>query len=329
MSKNKVSKFEEQYGPIADQMAHKYGLDPVLFRNQIRQESGFNPQARSGVGAVGIGQFMPGTAKQYNATPEQLMQNPQLALDIAAKHMRKLTDTYGDQRLALAAYNGGGGSIDFVKQKLGKKSITFEDWTKFNEDRRAKLGNSATAWHGQTLDYVKRITGGQQQNLASSKPSKQSQVPVAPPIVNTPPVVATKPATFDYHEARIKQMQGNPNKPEVPQSASQTPLLASGQPDPTNAKMRQIADEYGKLQAQRVWEQDQQKKIQEYEKSIAKRQLEIDRLSKLFYGAADTLQAPQQAPIRLQPMQYENPEVQMQNLDYLNYKSPGFGGFSG
>jgi len=320
MSKNKVSKFEEMYGPIADQMASKYGLDPILFRNQIRQESGFNPAARSGVGAVGIGQFMPGTAKAYGYSPEQLVQNPQIALDIAAKHMRKLSDTYGDQRLALAAYNGGGGSIDFVKQKLGKKNIAYEDWVKFNEDRRAKLGNSTTAWHGQTLDYVKKITGKGDTVIASNKPSKNEPRSIAPTPQQTTPVVAENSPGFDYHEALIKQRQGNPLIEEVSQAASQTPLLANGQPDPTQDRMHQITEAYNKLHQERLAQQ-QQLQAQQQQMEAQKRPSPEQTLQGMFNSVASTLPQARYNPVQLQDIQLDNNEVQMK-------PNQNYGGFS-
>ncbi len=320
MSKNKVSKFEEQYGPIADQMAIKYGLDPVLFRNQIRQESGFNPAARSGVGAVGIGQFMPGTAKAYGYSPEQLVQNPQIALDIAAKHMRKLSDTYGDQRLALAAYNGGGGSIDFVKQKLGKKNISYEEWVKFNEDRRAKLGDSPTAWHGQTLDYVKKITGKGGDIVASNKPTKNEPRSIASPPPQNTPIVAENSPSFDYHEALIKQKQGNPQIEEVPQAASQTHLLANGQPDPTQDRMHQIVEAYSKLHQERLAQQ-QQLQAQQQQMEAQKKPTPEQTIQSMFNSIASTLPQARYNPIQLQDIQLDNNEVQMK-------PNQNYGGFS-
>ena len=45
-----------------DAAAQKYGLDPAVLRGLIHQESNFDPNARSGAGAVGLTQLMPGTA---------------------------------------------------------------------------------------------------------------------------------------------------------------------------------------------------------------------------------------------------------------------------
>jgi soluble lytic murein transglycosylase-like protein len=53
------------YRLAAERAARKYNVDPHVFKAMIQQESGFKPNARSGAGAQGIAQFMPGTAKGY------------------------------------------------------------------------------------------------------------------------------------------------------------------------------------------------------------------------------------------------------------------------
>ncbi|MEO6867831.1 MAG: lytic transglycosylase domain-containing protein [Gaiellales bacterium] len=84
------------------------GLDPNIFARQIKQESGFNPNAGSPAGAQGIAQIMPGTAKSWGVDPH----DPKAALKAAAEHMKQYVDKYGgDYRKALAAYNAGEGAV--------------------------------------------------------------------------------------------------------------------------------------------------------------------------------------------------------------------------
>lgn len=91
-------------------MARKYGIDPELFVRQIQMESGFNPRAKSGAGAVGIAQFMPSTAKGMGFTAGV---NPLLDLEMAAKLMAgHLRNNNGRYDLALAAYNAGQGNVN-------------------------------------------------------------------------------------------------------------------------------------------------------------------------------------------------------------------------
>src|SRR5579872_1752140 len=77
---------------FADSVAKKYGVDPKLFRKLIHQESGWNPKAVSPVGAQGLGQLMPATARQLGVTdPFDPMQN----LDASARYLSQQIKGYG------------------------------------------------------------------------------------------------------------------------------------------------------------------------------------------------------------------------------------------
>lgn len=85
------------------------GIDPELAFRLVRLESEFNAHAISKVGAIGLTQLMPSTAKQFekSATREKLFE-PETNLRIGFRYLRTLLDLYkGDMRLALLAYNRG------------------------------------------------------------------------------------------------------------------------------------------------------------------------------------------------------------------------------
>lgn len=89
--------------------AQKHGVDPALLTALVRQESNFNPNARSHAGATGLTQLMPGTAASLGVTDAT---DPVQALDGGAKYLKQQLDTFGgDERLALAAYNAGPGAV--------------------------------------------------------------------------------------------------------------------------------------------------------------------------------------------------------------------------
>ena len=89
--------------------AQRAGIDPDIFVAQIQQESGFNPSAKSPAGAIGIAQFMPGTAAGMKVDPT----DPYAALDAAASMDAQNLKKYGgDYSKTLAAYNAGGGAVD-------------------------------------------------------------------------------------------------------------------------------------------------------------------------------------------------------------------------
>ena len=88
--------------------AQRAGIDPNVFTAQIQQESGFNPEARSPAGAIGIAQFMPETAKGVNLDPT----DPYASLDAAAAEDAKRLQQYnGDWGKTLASYNAGAGAV--------------------------------------------------------------------------------------------------------------------------------------------------------------------------------------------------------------------------
>ena len=93
--------------------AAKYGVDPALLAGVVKQESNFNPNAQSGVGAKGLTQLMDSTARGLGVTNSF---DPAQSLDGGAKFLGGLLKQFhGDQSLALAAYNAGPGAV----QKYG------------------------------------------------------------------------------------------------------------------------------------------------------------------------------------------------------------------
>jgi len=95
--------------PIVEEESRSRGLDPLLIESMIRQESGFNPQAQSPVGAQGLMQLMPDTAQLMGVSePFDPKQNVAGGSQFMAWQMQ---DFGGDLSLALAAYNAGPAAV--------------------------------------------------------------------------------------------------------------------------------------------------------------------------------------------------------------------------
>jgi len=97
---------------LAAQAAKKYLLPDSFVRSVMRAESGFQPNAVSPKGAIGLMQLMPDTARELGVDPR----NPSQNVDGGAQYLRALLAKYENDPnqvlLALAAYNAGPGAVD-------------------------------------------------------------------------------------------------------------------------------------------------------------------------------------------------------------------------
>jgi soluble lytic murein transglycosylase-like protein len=90
-------------------VASAEGIDPELGFRLVKLESDFNAHATSPVGALGLTQVMPATARYYtrDVSPARLY-DPQVNLEVGFRYLRGLVKEYhGDVKLALLVYNRG------------------------------------------------------------------------------------------------------------------------------------------------------------------------------------------------------------------------------
>lgn len=99
---------ETSMDSIFEEAANRYGISSKLLRAVAKAESGFNPNAVSKAGAIGVMQLMPSTAKSLGVTdPYDARQN----IMGGAKYLKENLDKFQDVELALAAYNAGPGAV--------------------------------------------------------------------------------------------------------------------------------------------------------------------------------------------------------------------------
>jgi soluble lytic murein transglycosylase len=110
--------FWELYYPLGfasdlTSAAERAALDPFFVAAVVREESSYDPRARSRVGARGLMQLMPDTARpmaRERGLPFQdgdLLEDPGANLEMGSAYMSRLVRDFGDPRLAVAAYNAG------------------------------------------------------------------------------------------------------------------------------------------------------------------------------------------------------------------------------
>ena len=121
---------------LIEREARRVGMPPPFFARLINQESRFDPNARSPVGAQGVAQFMPYTAEERGlADPFDVTQ----AIPASADYLAELRGMLGNWGLAAMGYNAGPGRvIDAFNGRIVPPEtrhyisvITSRDWRHF------------------------------------------------------------------------------------------------------------------------------------------------------------------------------------------------------
>ncbi|WP_318367458.1 transglycosylase SLT domain-containing protein [Enterobacter sp.] len=143
-----------------------WGLNAPIadFAGQFHQESGWNPNARSPVGAQGMAQFMPATAEWVSQLYPQLRANtpfnPGWAIRALVQYDQQLWKSMSAQdncqRMAftLSAYNGGQGWVNRDKKLATAQGLNASVW--FSHVEKVNAGRSAANWR-ENRHYPKAI----------------------------------------------------------------------------------------------------------------------------------------------------------------------------
>lgn len=140
--------YPREYQDIILEQAERRGVDPYLVMGLILQESRYDPEARSRVGATGLMQIMPPTGRELASKinrlfTERRLTDPAYNIELGTFYLRQLIRTFdGVEELAIAAYNGGQGNVRKWKRNNTRPLDEFVESIPFPETR----------------NYVKRVT---------------------------------------------------------------------------------------------------------------------------------------------------------------------------
>lgn len=105
---NNAAQVPAAYAAKVKELSARFDLSPALIEALVWQESRWRADARSPVGARGLAQLMPGTARDLGVDPDDPFAN----LEGGARYLREQLDRFGgDVEKALAAYNAGPGRV--------------------------------------------------------------------------------------------------------------------------------------------------------------------------------------------------------------------------
>lgn len=151
---NEADMLPDQPEPQAAAPETQPEISGDLWQKLEKQESGGRQSAVSSKGAIGVAQVMPGTAPEAAALAglpwdeTAYKTNAGYNRRLGQAYLGKQMKTFGDERLALAAYNAGPGRLQQSIDKLGNPAKGEVDWATFMD-----------SLPGETKDYVRKIHG--------------------------------------------------------------------------------------------------------------------------------------------------------------------------
>jgi len=117
-------------------LEHSKNTDPVLVKSLMRQESAFNPLARSRARASGLMQMIYPTAKSFGIKKPNELLNPEASIHAGSEFLARLINEFGSVELALAAYNAGPGAVRNWQKRYPTKNVDlFVEMIPYTETR--------------------------------------------------------------------------------------------------------------------------------------------------------------------------------------------------
>lgn len=198
------SRNKNAFDHIIRQAAQTHGVSEGLIKAVMHTESGFNVNARSPVGAQGLMQLMPATARRFNVSNAY---DPQQNINAGAKYLAWLMKRFnGNTSLALAGYNAGEGNVqkyggippfretqDYVRRVSSRYSNLYAGGINISAGSNSTPANAQVI--AQSAHYNADSSSSTQLSVSRSAPSRQIILAADGSFTDVPGSYATANAT--------------------------------------------------------------------------------------------------------------------------------------
>ncbi len=181
------SRNKNAFDHIIQQAAQQHGVSEGLIKAVMHTESGFNVNARSPVGAQGLMQLMPATARRFNVSNAY---DPHENIIAGAKYLAWLLKRLnGNTTLALAGYNAGEGNVakyggvppfretqDYVRRVTSRYSNLYASGVSASSGSNAITANNNSNTQSQNAQVIAQsdnYTASNHQVAANKRPQRQ------------------------------------------------------------------------------------------------------------------------------------------------------------
>lgn len=181
------SRNKNAFDHIIQQAAQQHGVSEGLIKAVMHTESGFNVNARSPVGAQGLMQLMPATARRFNVSNAY---DPHENIMAGAKYLAWLLKRFnGNTTLALAGYNAGEGNVtkyggvppfretqDYIRRVTSRYSNLYASGVNANSSNSAITANNNSNTQSQNAQVIAQsanYTASNHQVAAIKRPQRQ------------------------------------------------------------------------------------------------------------------------------------------------------------
>lgn len=181
------SRNKNAFDHIIQQAAQQHGVSEGLIKAVMHTESGFNVNARSPVGAQGLMQLMPATARRFNVSNAY---DPHENIMAGAKYLAWLLKRFnGNTTLALAGYNAGEGNIakyggvppfretqDYIRRVTSRYSNLYASGVNASSSNSAITANNNSntqSQNAQVITQSENYTASNHQVAANKRPQRQ------------------------------------------------------------------------------------------------------------------------------------------------------------